>query len=55
MQRSAGIFFADAVPEDTATMLTDRDRDRFLELLENPPAPNAALRKAIALHRKQYG
>ncbi len=42
-------------PEETATMLSDRDRDRFLELLENPPPPNAALRKAIALHRKQYG
>ena len=38
-------------PEESATMLSDRDRDRFLELLENPPPPNAALRKAIALHR----
>ena len=42
-------------PEETPTMLSDRDRDRFLELLENPPPPNAALRKAIAVHRKQYG
>ena len=42
-------------PEEITTMLSERDRDRFLDLLENPPPPNAALRKAIALHRKQYG
>ena len=42
-------------PEESATVLSERDRDRFLELLENPPPPNAALRKAIAEHRKQYG
>jgi uncharacterized protein (DUF1778 family) len=26
-----------------------------LELLENPPPPNPALRKVIAAHRKQHG
>ena len=41
--------------EENATVLSQRDRDRFLELLENPPSPNAALRKAVAEHRKQYG
>jgi predicted DNA-binding antitoxin AbrB/MazE fold protein len=41
--------------EESPTTLSDRDQDRFLELLENPPPPNAALRKAIALHRKQPG
>jgi predicted DNA-binding antitoxin AbrB/MazE fold protein len=45
----------DEFPEETPTVLSDRDRDRFLELLENPPPPNAALRKAIAAHRAQYG
>jgi uncharacterized protein (DUF1778 family) len=30
------------------TVLSDRDRDCFLELLDNPPGPNAALRKALA-------
>ena len=42
-------------PEETITVLSDRDRDRFLELLENPPPPNAALRNAVAEYRKQYG
>ena len=38
------------VEEETAP-LSDRDRDRFLELLANPPAPNAALRQAVARYR----
>ena len=42
-------------PEESATVLSDRDRDRFLELLENPPPPTDALRKAIATYRKQHG
>lgn len=33
--------------EDAVTPLSDRDRDRFLELLDNPPAPNAALQDAM--------
>ena len=40
--------------EERMTVLSDRDRDRFLELLENPPGPNAALRKALAEHRPQH-
>lgn len=28
--------------------LTDRDRDKFLRILDNPPAPTAALRRALA-------
>lgn len=32
--------------------LSDRDRDRFLELLENPPAPNKALVKAAERYKK---
>lgn len=47
---------ADAVfPEETVTTLSDRDRDLFLRLLEHPPRANAALRKAMAKHRKQHG
>ncbi len=41
--------------EERVTVLSDRDRDRFLELLDNPPGPNAALRKALAEHRQQHG
>jgi hypothetical protein len=46
---------ADAIPplevgftEETAIVLSNRDRDRFLELLDHPPEPNAALRKLMA-------
>jgi Protein of unknown function (DUF1778) len=40
-------------PEETPTVLSDRNRNRFLELINNPPLPNAALRKAFSRHRKQ--
>ena len=32
--------------------LTDRDRDAFLSALDNPPRPNARLRKAAKRHAK---
>jgi len=31
---------------DSTTVLSDRDRDRFLELLDQPSEPNASLRRA---------
>jgi hypothetical protein len=34
-------------PEESARPLSDRDRDLFLALLENPPPANEALTKAI--------
>jgi uncharacterized protein (DUF1778 family) len=34
------------VAEHQQTVLTDRDRDAFLKLLDAPPKPNKALRKA---------
>ena len=42
-------------PEEGITTLSDRDRDLFLRLLEDPPRANAALRKAMSKHRKQHG
>jgi predicted DNA-binding antitoxin AbrB/MazE fold protein len=42
-------------PEEKSVVLSDRDRDRFLQLVENPPPPSAALRKAVSEYRKQYG
>jgi uncharacterized protein (DUF1778 family) len=42
-------------PEEAVTPLSDRDRDRFLAMLDNPPAPNEALRRAAAKHRKRHG
>ncbi len=32
--------------------LSDRDRDAFLSALDNPPQPNARLRKAAKRHAK---
>lgn len=32
--------------------LTNRDRDKFLRLLDNPPQPNATLRKAAARYKR---
>src|SRR3954470_20199991 len=34
--------------EESAAPLSDADRDRFLQLLDQPPAPNVALRQAAA-------
>ena len=42
-------------PEERITILSDRDRDLFLELLASPPAPNEALRKLFAEQGKQDG
>jgi hypothetical protein len=36
--------------EETATPLSDRDRDRFLDLLDNPPVPNEVLKRAVQKH-----
>ena len=41
--------------EETASPLTDRDRDRFLDLLDNPPAANAALKRAVEKHAIPHG
>ena len=55
--RKAAVVPVDDIPflEQTLQPLSDRDRDRFLNLLENPPKPNAALRKAMARYRKRHG
>ena len=41
--------------EETRTPLSDRDRDLFLDLLDNPPEPTEALRRAFAKYGKRYG
>lgn len=33
--------------EESAIILSDRDRDLFLEMLDNPPPPNQALKKLM--------
>ena len=41
--------------EETAVPLTDRDRDRFLEILDNPGKANPALRRAAARNPRRHG
>ncbi len=41
--------------EENATVLSNRDRDIFLGLLANPPAPTPALKKAAARHKARRG
>ena len=41
--------------EESFVRLSDADRDRFLQLLESPPKPNAALKKAMAKYRISHG
>jgi uncharacterized protein (DUF1778 family) len=44
-----------AFAEESAALLSDRDRDRFLSLIENPPAPTPALKKAASRHKARRG
>jgi uncharacterized protein (DUF1778 family) len=55
--RKAVVISEDEVhfAEETAVPLSDRDRKRFLHLLDNPPKPNAALRRAAACHSERHG
>jgi uncharacterized protein (DUF1778 family) len=41
--------------EETATPLSDRDRDLFLDLLDYPPAASAALKRAMRKHAQPRG
>lgn len=40
------------VRERETASLSDRERERFLDLLTNPPEPTAALRRAARRHRE---
>ena len=55
--RRAQVIAEDELPfaEEMASPLSDRDRDDFLALLANPPAPTAALKKAAARHKARRG
>jgi hypothetical protein len=54
--RVAKVIPVDEVPflEDALTPLSDRDRDIFLALLDNPPGPNEALRKAMDRQKVRF-
>ena len=51
--RRAKVVAEDELPfaEEGASPLSDRDRDRFLDLLANPPAPTPAFKAAAARHK----
>jgi hypothetical protein len=55
--RRAQVVAEDDLPlaEETQTPLSDRDRDHFLELLANPPAPTPSLAAAAARHQARRG
>jgi uncharacterized protein (DUF1778 family) len=41
--------------EKTPIILSDRDRDTFLNLLDNPPSANSALKRVATRHAKRHG
>lgn len=53
--RKAQVIPEDELPfrEESATLLSDQDRDRFLDLLDNPPRANEALKKAATKHERR--
>ena len=55
--RRARVIAEDELPfaEESASVLSDRDRDHFLELLANPPSPNPALKRAADRHKARRG
>lgn len=55
--RRANVIAADelAFAEESTAPLSDRDRDRFLALIANPPAPTPALKKAASRHKARRG
>ncbi len=55
--RKARVIPEDEIPfsEESPIVLSDRDRDRFLEALDHPPKPNAALRRLMAGKARKRG
>jgi hypothetical protein len=55
--RKASVIPEDEVRfcEETTTPLSDRDRDRFLDLLDHPPEPTPALIQAASRRKKRHG
>jgi hypothetical protein len=41
--------------EETPIVLSDRERERFLQALDHPPKPNAALRRLMSGKAKKRG
>jgi len=43
------------VDRNERIVLSERDTERVLELLENPPRPTPALLEAARIHRRMFG
>ena len=43
------------VQQHQRTVLSDRDRDLFLKMLDTPPKPNKVLKKAAERYKKRHG
>jgi uncharacterized protein (DUF1778 family) len=41
--------------EEATVVLSDRERERFLQALDHPPKPNAALRRLTAGKAEKHG
>ena len=53
--RKARVIPEDDLPfEEGLRPLSDRDRDAFLALLDNPPKPTAAFRQAAAKYKRRH-
>jgi hypothetical protein len=55
--RKAKVVPLEEVPfsEESPLILTERERDAFLEALDNPPPPNRRLRRAAAKYLERHG
>jgi uncharacterized protein (DUF1778 family) len=50
--RQATLGARSVISEHDRLVLSDRDRDTFVALLDNPPAPTEALRRAARRHKQ---
>ena len=55
--RKARVIPEDEIPfsEESPIILSERERERFLQALDHPPKPNAALRRLMAGKAKKRG
>ena len=55
--RKARVIAEDELPfpEAKPIVLTEREGQQILDMIENPPKPNAALRRAAKRYRKKHG
>ncbi|MCL1474517.1 DUF1778 domain-containing protein [Argonema antarcticum] len=43
------------IPEPESIVLSERDWEKFVSAIENPPEPNEALKAAIKENQEKYG